>query len=222
MIHQFRIKYNVIISRKVGLITMYIPKSKVFSLKIQMIAGFIFTSAAGFPLHFLYDWTGNRAAAAFSPVNEWSGGNSFVGLFSPVNESPWEHLKLIYFPILFFLIIQLIYLKQKRTAMPNLIWSTSLSALLAVGAVTAAYYTYSGIIGRNIMWIDISIFISAAALAYIFNYRMIKSHPSGIPGSKLAGAALLLALCALLVVFTFFTPHIPWFEDPTTGLYGLP
>lgn len=206
MIHQFRIKYNVIISRKVGLITMYIPKSKVFSLKIQMIAGFIFTSAAGFPLHFLYDWTGNRAAAAFSPVNE----------------SPWEHLKLIYFPILFFLIIQLIYLKQKRTAMPNLIWSTSLSALLAVGAVNAAYYTYSGIIGRNIIWIDISIFISAAALAYIFNYRMIKSHPSGIPGSKLAGAALLLALCALLVVFTFFTPHIPWFEDPTTGLYGLP
>ena len=36
--------------------------------------------------HFLYDWT---------------GGSSFAALFCPINESPWEHLKLLFFPFLF-------------------------------------------------------------------------------------------------------------------------
>lgn len=167
--------------------------------------GFIFTAAAGFPLHFLFELTDSKIIAAVSPVNE----------------SPWEHLKLIYFPVLFFLIIQLIYLRRKKTEIPNLIWSTSLSALLSMSVVTVSYYTYSGILGKNVMGIDIFIFIATAALAYFFNYRMIKSRSSRIPGSGLAGIALLLALAALLIVFTYFTPHIPWFRDPTSYLYGL-
>lgn len=44
---------------------------------------FIFISILGVLLHFTY---------------EWSGDNPAVGLFSAVNESTWEHLKLIFFP----------------------------------------------------------------------------------------------------------------------------
>ena len=36
--------------------------------------------------HFLYDWT---------------GGSSLAALFCPINESPWEHLKLLFFPVPF-------------------------------------------------------------------------------------------------------------------------
>lgn len=171
-----------------------------------MASGFVFASAAGFPLHFLFKWT---------------GGNALAAAFSPVNESPWEHLKIIYFPVLLFLIIQLIYLKSKNTCIPNLLWSTSLSILSAMALTTVSYYTYSGIAGKNIMWADISLFFISLFFAYMLSYHIIKSRPSRISGSRLAGAALFIALGALLIAFTYFTPHIPWFQDPVTGVYGI-
>ena len=49
------------------------------SLKTNLFR-FIFISVLGVLLHFTY---------------EWSGDNAVVGLFSAVNESTWEHLKLL-------------------------------------------------------------------------------------------------------------------------------
>lgn len=60
------------------------------------ILGVIFTFLAGTLLHFTY---------------EWSGNNFWVGLFSPVNESTWEHMKLLFFPMLFYSIASGILLR---------------------------------------------------------------------------------------------------------------
>ena len=49
--------------------------------------GFIAVSIAGTLMHFIY---------------EWSGNNKIVALFAPVNESPWEHLKLLFFPFVIY------------------------------------------------------------------------------------------------------------------------
>ena len=54
------------------------------SLKTNLFR-FIFISVLGVLLHFTY---------------EWSGNNPIVGLFSATNESTWEHLKLLFFPML--------------------------------------------------------------------------------------------------------------------------
>lgn len=195
-----------IIMQKVGLITMYIQKSKIFSLGIQIIAGFIFVSAFGCLLHFFFEWTSE---------------NHIIAAFSPVNESTWEHLKLVYYPILFFLIIQLIYLKNKRTSIPNLIWFTALSALLAMLLTTVIYYTYIGITGKNTEWFNIAIFFISVCVAYIFNYNMIKSRTSKIHYSSLCGILIFIVLGAALITFTYFPPHIPWFADPVSGSFGL-
>ena len=53
-------------------------------LKTYTIIGVFFVLAAGSLAHFLYDWTGSNAIA---------------GLFVPVNESVWEHMKLLFFPM---------------------------------------------------------------------------------------------------------------------------
>ena len=47
------------------------------------LAGFIFTAVLGVLLHFLYDWTNESLV---------------VALFSAVNESTFEHMKLLFFP----------------------------------------------------------------------------------------------------------------------------
>ena len=67
---------------------------KLFKLEI---IGFIFVSIVGTLSHFLYDWLGK---------------NVFAGVFCPVNESPWEHLKLLFFPFAIYTVYMYIKLKN--------------------------------------------------------------------------------------------------------------
>ena len=60
--------------------------------------GFAFVSIVGTLWHFIYRWTGN---------------NRLVALVCPVNESPWEHLKLLWFPFLLWCLINLRSTKEK-------------------------------------------------------------------------------------------------------------
>ncbi len=57
------------------------------SAKAWQVMGFLFTAIAGTLLHFLYDW---------------SGQSLLIAPFSAVNESIWEHMKLLFFPMLLF------------------------------------------------------------------------------------------------------------------------
>ena len=59
-------------------------------LNIFLIIGAVFTIITGTLLHFVY---------------EWSGESLFVGIFSPINESVWEHLKLLFFPMSVWILI---------------------------------------------------------------------------------------------------------------------
>ena len=40
------------------------------------------------------------AGTLFHFIYEWSGFHPLAGLFAPVNESTWEHLKMLFFPVL--------------------------------------------------------------------------------------------------------------------------
>ncbi|MDD7025196.1 MAG: DUF6512 family protein, partial [Oscillospiraceae bacterium] len=54
-------------------------------LKCYTITGILFVIITGTISHFVY---------------EWSQNNFILGLFFPVNESTWEHMKLLFFPML--------------------------------------------------------------------------------------------------------------------------
>ena len=55
------------------------------NIRSWLIAGFIFTAVFGTFSHFFYGW---------------SNENPLIGLISPVNESTWEHMKLVFSPVL--------------------------------------------------------------------------------------------------------------------------
>ena len=67
------------------------------NLPRRQMTGFLFTSILGTFLHFFFDLT---------------GGNVVAALFSAVNESIWEHMKLLFFPMLIFSIIEYLFLKN--------------------------------------------------------------------------------------------------------------
>ena len=158
------------------------------------LAGFLFTSILGTFLHFLFDL---------------SGQNPFVALFSAVNESIWEHMKLLFYPMLLFAFIESRFVGK---TCPNF-WCVKLvGILLGLVLIPVIYYTYTGILGTSADWFNITIFFIAAGAAYRRETILFqKAYPC-----RLSPRIALLTICAIGVLFTVFTflpPPIPFFRD---------
>ena len=134
--------------------------------------------------------------------------NKFIGIISSINESVWEHLKLIFFPMIFNTIVGYIYIGKK---IPNFLCSKTIGIITAILTMIVFFYTYSGILGKNIAIVDILSFYIIVALgefvSYIFMINRIKCN------NKLS-VAILLVILLLFVVFTFKAPPIGIFKDP--------
>lgn len=166
------------------------------------LGGFVFTSAAGTFLHFLFDLTGQSVAAA---------------LISAVNESVWEHMKLIFFPMLLYALIEYRAWGRQRRGF----WCVKLTGIaLALTLIPVLFYTYTGIFGTSVSLVNVIIFYIAAAAAFAAEtHSFQQGHPCRLPAPA---AVLLLALIAAAFLrLTFSPPRIPFFRDPVTGTYGF-
>jgi len=171
-------------------------KNNKLILKFQIIST-IFVIAAGILLHFTFEWT-----------NE----NIFAGIFSAVNESTWEHLKLVFFPMLITTIAGYYLLGD------NIICAKTIGAITAMLLTVVLFYTYTGIIGTNYASINIGIFIIAVVIGEYIAYRIMKTGRS----YKSSICTIILILLAIsFVIFTYNTPKINLFKDPVTGRYGI-
>ena len=170
------------------------------SISVWQLVGFAFTSVFGTLLHFLYEWTGSR----------------FAALFSGVNESTWEHMKLIFFPMLLFAIIESRFIGKESEGF----WCIKLKGtLLGLILIPIIFYTVNGAFGKSPDWFNISIFFIAAAIAYFYETVLFKKDTPC--KHKKAAIALLSAIAIAFWVFTFYPPQIPLFLDPVTNMYGI-
>lgn len=164
------------------------------------IFSIIFSIVLGTLLHFTF---------------ELSNNNLFVASFSAVNESTWEHLKLIFFPMLFVAIIGYCFYYNNIN---NYLFSKLLGILASLLFITIFFYTYTGILGFNITFLDISSFFVAIFLG---EYVFYKSFQNSYMSNKKIAITLLVVLLFCFIIFTFFPPNIGYFKDPITGLYGI-
>ena len=170
-------------------------------LRNWQLAGFVFTAIFGTLLHFLFDWTGGAIVAA---------------LFSAINESIWEHMKLIFYPMLIFSVVQY---KRIGSEFPNFWCVKLLGITLALILIPVIYYTYTGIFGTNVDLINITIFFLVAAFIYWLEYQLITAGLPCFDHKRWIGV-ILIAYVVMFSVFTFSPPEIPLFQDPTDGSYG--
>lgn len=168
-------------------------------LRFEIIST-IFIMILGVLLHFTY---------------EWFSKNILVGTFSAINESTWEHLKLIFFPMLITLLIGYIYIGNN---IPNYLCAKVLGIISAIFFTIIFFYTYTGIIGTNFAIADISSFFIAVALGQYVAYQKMQSKSSC---NNLIAIIILLVLYLCFLIFTFFPPHIALFRDPITGVFGI-
>ena len=160
----------------------------------------IFTIILGTVLHFTF---------------KWSNENLYVGAFSAINESTWEHLKLLFFPMLITTIIGYFYIGNN---IPNFLCAKALGIVVAILFTIIFFYTYTGILGTNFAILNIATFIFSAIIGEYLSYRIMISDFSCNP--KISIIFLIVLLFSFLI-FTFFTPQIGLFKDPLSGKYGL-
>ena len=164
-------------------------------------AGFALVTFGGTILHFLYDWT---------------GGSTLVAPFSGVNESTWEHMKLLFWPLFLFAVIQRLFFKGQENY-----WCIKLAEiLLGLMLIPVLFYTYNGVFGKSPDWLNITIFYITALLVFLFEWWAFKKNRLQCRYLQLAFAVICL-IGVLFVVFTFAPPQIPLFQDPLTGTTGL-
>lgn len=146
---------------------------------------------------------------------EWSNKNELVAAFSAVNESTWEHLKLVFFPMLITSIIGYFVIGKEYS---NYWGARMLGIISAIGFVTIFYYTYTGIIGANYAVLDIGSFFVGSLIGEIVAYRyFIKKTYCNNYCSILTIALLLFAF----ITFTYYPPKINYFKDPIYNQYGI-
>ncbi|NCC66831.1 MAG: hypothetical protein EOM14_01365 [Clostridia bacterium] len=172
-------------------------------IKEWQIAGFFFVSVVGTLLHFVYEWTGYNLQSGF---------------FSSVNESTWEHVKLLLVPVILFTVIE--YFAYGRHS-PCFLPVKLISAVLGAIVIIAGYYTYTGALGVNIDAVNIILFFIGVFAVYRYCYVKLTSGDGCSRFASFLAALAFLALIAAIPLLTLNPPKLPLFRDPLNGLYGI-
>lgn len=175
------------------------------SLKRLTVIGVLFVLSVGTLAHFLYDW---------------SGGNAFAGLFVPVNESVWEHMKLLFFPMLLYALFMISRLKTEIPCLPSALWAGVLAGTFSIPFL---YYVYTSICGRDIFLLDLAAFLISVLMAFLTAFKLASSCRAKTFNALAGPLGIVLgcAVCILFLCFLWFSYHPPKaeiFRDPTATL----
>ena len=165
------------------------------SAKRNIIAFFII-SIIGTLSHFVYEWTGKPY---------------LIGLFFPVNESTWEHLKLLFFPSLIYFAVVYFTLKEKPK---NYISATAISIIAGMLSIVVMFYTYQGVLGKNIDFLNILIYFLGVIMTVYIMQRILKTQSYSSGTANVISLFFLLLTAILFVSFSFNPPSLGIFLPP--------
>jgi drug/metabolite transporter (DMT)-like permease len=176
-----------------------LPSKKIL---IYEVVGTLFIIFLGSAFHFTYELSGKLA---------------IVGAFSAVNESVWEHLKLAFWPSVIWLLIEYLLIRKLTS---NFFISKTLGACTMIALIPIVFYSYTSITGGSIFAIDIATFIVAVIVGQIASYILLNKNQLSRNTDKVA-LIILVILGIAFIIFTFYPPHLPIFQDPISRGYGL-
>jgi hypothetical protein len=166
------------------------------------LVGIVFIIIIGTVLHFTFEFSGDQ------PV---------VGVFSAVNESVWEHLKLGFWPALVWALIEYKYIEKSSN---NFLFAKTAGIYLILIIIPILFYSYTAILGESVLVIDILTFVVAVIVGQLVSYKLLTYRKMPEILNRISLVTLVL-LGVAFVLFTFYPPHLPLFRDPVTGEYGI-
>jgi len=160
------------------------------------ILAFIFIGLVGSLGHFFY---------------EWSGNNKIIGYFFATNESTWEHLKLLFFPTLIYSFIEYFFVKKD---IKNYIPAVIISVIVGIISIVTLFYTYKGILGYNIDFINIAIYYVGLIISLVLKNRIINSEILSGKNFTLIFLGIGFLITFAFFRFTYFPPELNIFKPP--------
>lgn len=172
------------------------------SVLIWESGGVLFLIIVGSLLHFTYDWSNQI------PI---------VGVISPVNESVWEHLKLGFWSLALFSLIEYWFIKGEIN---NFFLAKGLGVLALQGFILLVFYIYNAFLTGPIPMIDISSYVLGCVLCQVVSYVML-TRTCDSKKLNFIGLAIILIQAMLLITFTFKPPKLQIFQDTHSLTYGI-
>lgn len=155
-----------------------------------------------FPFHFMYDF--------FS--------NTLFSIFFPVNESVFEHMKMLFSATIFYGIFDFLILKFFHQKRDNFLASLFVSASLSIPVFLIIYLPFYYLLGENMPLNLICLFITIV-IGQVISYRILTSNNL----SKL-NVVSIVGIILVYIVFGFLTYYPPicdLFYDPLNEKYGI-
>ena len=184
--------------------------SKGYEMKKEVllweIGGFLFIGSIGAALHFTFE------------LSNFS--NMVVAFFSAVNESTWEHLKMVFWPGVIFALIEYSYIRDRVN---NFLIAKTVSLFVMPLIIILGWYVYTPFTQRSIFPLDLLLFYFAIFFGQFLSYKLLTRTSLSQRFHTLSVAGLMLMLIAFST-FTFYPPKISLFENfdlLDTGQYGI-
>lgn len=165
-------------------------------MKRAYIISAVLAAAAGTALHFLYTISPNLISA----------------LLAPVNESVWEHLKLLFWPVLGAAVVL-----SARAPCRIRLWCGFLTALLAMPVFLLGMYYLLRRLGLSGLALDILLYYVTIFGGFWLAWHLQRA------GRLQRHCGILLMLVILygagLILFTFAAPPLKLFTPPAAGVW---
>lgn len=147
--------------------------------------------------------------------HKWIRKGLLVHIFSAINESVWEHMKLAFYPMSLMMLV--------HALIPGFYyegyWGTAfITVMAATMLIPILYYPIRAMVGREIPAISISLYFVCILIAFVIEYQLL-SNSIFIIDHDLA-LVLILIIFSLFAIFTYFPPRLEMFRDPIYRKYG--
>jgi len=170
--------------------------------KVKIIGVFIIFGLS-FLSHFMYQWL----------------PNSIFSILFPVNESIWEHMKLIVTPVLIFSIFEYIIYRKKNIEYNNFILSYAVSMILGIIIYLIIYLPIENIFGHSMIVAIVILFITFIVVEFISYYIM---NSREIKYSNIIGISLIILIYIVFGYLTYNPIESDLFYDKEKKIYGIP
>lgn len=154
--------------------------------------GAVFTLLLGTVGHFFY---------------EWSGENPVIGIFFPVNESVWEHMKLTLLPTALYLGAAAFKIRGNNYAL-----SSFLALFISAALIPLLFYSYTAIVGRSLLPVDIAVFVISVLAGYAFAFFSFNAAPHPLLNELAVIGIIAITVC--FFTFTLMPPDFILFREP--------
>lgn len=149
---------------------------------------------------------------------DWSGHNRVFAVFSAVNESYWEHIKIAAWPTM---LLYAVLFPLGGVGHPSFIPAVTVALYSIPVTMIGVVFAYKAVTGRNVLWLDISVFGLSIAVAQAIFVGLLRGLDAG-PAVVVISALYLVGIVVAYLLFTLRPPGEPdMFLDPVTNRYGL-